>query len=75
MARPHSLEMGKYRAIMTTTDRERISDQDPDDSAKRYQAISRVRSRIEELETDVEILEENHPELLEELQSVVCDTE
>lgn len=67
--------VGKYRAIMTTADRERISGEADAPDTKRYQAISRVRSRIEELETDVEVLREHHPELLEELREVVCDEE
>lgn len=64
--------VGKYRAIMTTEDRQRISGEADVDDSKRYQAISRVRSRIEEIETDVEILREHHPELLDELREVVC---
>jgi hypothetical protein len=68
-----SLGVGKYRAIMTTTDRERITGETDVSDEKQYQAIHRVRSRIEELETDVEILAEHHPELLEELQEVVCE--
>lgn len=66
--------MGRYRAIMTDTDREYISDGENVDSHKRYQAISRVRNRItEELATDVELLREHHPGLLEELRDVVCE--
>ena len=68
-----SLAMGKYRAIMTTTDRERITGEADVPDEKRYQTVHRVRSRIEELETDVEVLEEHHPELLEELRDVVCE--
>lgn len=64
--------MSKYRAIMTTTDRERISGETEVSDERRYQAIHRVRSRIRELETDVEILEDHHPDLLEELREVVC---
>lgn len=65
--------MGRYRAIMTDTDREYITGGDDVDSHKRYQAISRVRNRInEELSTDVELLEEHHPGLLEELREIVC---
>lgn len=60
---------------MTTTDRERITGEVTVSDEKRYQAIHRVRSRIEELETDVDVLAEHHPELLEELQDVVCDEE
>jgi len=65
--------MGKYRAIMTTTDRERVTGAADIADEKRYQAIHRVRSRIEELEQDAEILEEHHPELYRELQEAVCD--
>ncbi len=67
--------VSKYRAIMTTTDRERITGEVTVSDEKRYQAIHRVRSRIEELETDVDVLAEHHPELLEELRDVVCDEE
>lgn len=59
---------------MTKTDRQYISyEKDPGPSEnKRYQAISRVRDRFDELEKDVEVLEEHHPDLLEELRDVVC---
>lgn len=70
---PESLNVSKYRAIMTTTDRERITGEVDVPDEKRYQAIHRVRSRIEELETDVDILREHHPELLKELREVVCE--
>jgi len=70
-----ALAVSKYRAIMTTTDRERISGEVDVPDEKRYQAAHRVRSRIEELETDVEVLAEHYPDLLEELREVVCDTE
>jgi len=58
---------------MTTTDRDRIMGEADVPDEKRYQAIHRVRSRIEELETDVEVLEEHHPDLLDELRDVVCE--
>lgn len=58
---------------MTTTDRERISGEVTVPDEKRYQAIHRVRSRIKELETDVDVLAEHYPDLLEELRNVVCD--
>lgn len=65
--------VGKYRAIMTTTDRERITGTADTTDEKRYQAIHRVRSRIEELEEDAKTLEEHHPELYRELREAVCD--
>lgn len=61
-----------YTAIMTEKDRERISGKSNDPDSKRYESTSRVRKRIETLETDVEVLEEHHAELLEELREVVC---
>ena len=65
--------MGRTRALMTPTEREYIADEGDVDENKRYQAVSRVRDRIEELERDVELLEEHHPKLLEEVRGVVCD--
>lgn len=67
-------EMARRRAMLTDTERELL---DADEKSDRYyQAVSRVRRKInEELSTDIEILEENHPQLLEELQEVVCEEE
>lgn len=66
--------MARTRALMTKTDREQIANKEAVDENKRYQAISRVRSRIqEELPKDVELLRKHHPELYEELSEVVCE--
>lgn len=65
-------KMARTRALLTERDRELVADEDGGN--RRYQAISEIRSRInEELSTDVEVLKENHPELLEELREVVCE--
>lgn len=67
-------EMAKTRAIMTETERARIAKQEDVEDIKRYQAITRVRGRIkEELVEDVEVLEDHHPGLLDELREVVCE--
>jgi hypothetical protein len=64
-------EMARRRAMLTDTERELLDAEEKSD--RYYQAVSRVRRKInEELSTDIEILEENHPQLLEELQEVVC---
>jgi spore maturation protein CgeB len=64
--------MAKTRALLTETEREQIAGEHGRD--RRYQATSRVRSRIkEELSKDVEVLAEHHPDLLEELREVVCE--
>ena len=66
--------MARTRALMTETERQRIAGKEDVEDVKRYQAISRVRNRIqEELVTDVELLAEHHPDLLAELREVVCE--
>ena len=65
--------MGKYRAIMTTTDRERIRGDADVSAEKEYQTVHRIRSRIEELEEDAAVLKEHHPDLHEELCEAVCN--
>jgi hypothetical protein len=63
--------MAKTRALLTQTEREQIAGEHG--RQRKYEATSRVRSRIqEELEHDVEVLAEHHPELLEEFREVVC---
>lgn len=60
--------------MLTDTERELL---DSDEKSDRYyQAVSRIRRKInEELTEDVRLLQENHPGLLEELREVVCDEE
>jgi hypothetical protein len=63
--------MARTRGLLTERDRELLTNEDAE--SRRYQAISEVRARInDEISTDVEILEEHHPELLEEFRNVVC---
>ena len=66
--------MARRRAILTDTERELL--QSDEKSDRYYQAVSRIRRKIsEELSTDIELLEEHHPELLEELREVVSEEE
>lgn len=63
--------MAKTRALLTETERRQLAGEESDE--RKYQATSRVRRRInEELTTDLEVLAEHHPDLLSEIQSVVC---
>ncbi len=65
-------DMARSRALITPREREQIAGEHTD--ARKYEATSRVRRRVkEELTTDVELLKENHPELLAEVREVVCD--
>ena len=66
------MEMSRTRAIITETERKYISREISVSENKRYQAISRVRDRLEELRADVSLLEEFHPRLLSELREIVC---
>lgn len=68
------IQMARTRAILTERDREVLSS---DEKGNRYyQVVSEVRARVRDnLTDDVEILEENHPQLLEELREVVCKDE
>ena len=66
--------MARTRALLTPTERRHIAGEETDQ--QKYEAVSRARSRIkEELTKDVELLEEHHPDLLEELREVVCEDE
>jgi hypothetical protein len=57
---------------MTETERELIASEESEQ--RRYEAVSRVRSRVrDELTKDIELLEEHHPELFEEVRDVVCE--
>jgi len=61
------------RALLTEKERERIAG-NSECEQRRYEAVSRARRRIrEELPEDLELLEEHHPTLYDELKSVVCD--
>lgn len=65
--------MARTRALITETERARIAGEEDVEEIKRYQAISRVRRRIEEeLVKDMAILREHHEGLSELAQEVVC---
>ena len=60
---------------MTDRERELIEGESENNEDLRYQAVSRVRRKInEELSEDVEILREHHPTLYEELRETVCES-
>lgn len=74
MAQKQRPRMGRYRAIMTDTDRRYISGEGDATDNQRMQSVSRVRSRItKELSHDIDVLEEHRPDLLHDLRDVVCD--
>lgn len=66
----------RSRGLITFTERDPIADNDGVEDSKRFQAISRMRCRInEEVVEEVGLLRKHHPDLLKELQEVGCDEE
>ncbi|TKX70355.1 hypothetical protein EXE40_09455 [Halorubrum sp. GN11GM_10-3_MGM] len=66
--------MHRRSHVTAETERKHLRSSDAD--SKQYQAVSRVRNRIDdELATDIGILREHHPELYAELREIVCDDE
>lgn len=64
-----------YRAILTDREKEIISG-DADVSEKYYyRVVTRVRDKIDRLEHDLDVLDEHHDTLGEELRDIVCDEE
>lgn len=57
--------MAKTRALLTQTDRDQIAGRHGRE--RKYQATSRVRSRLEALEEDMKIIQKNHRELHSEI--------
>ncbi|TYL37441.1 hypothetical protein CV102_17705 [Natronococcus pandeyae] len=63
----------QYRGLLTEREREILSgDADVSDNY-RYRVVSRIRTKLETLEEDVAVLEENHADLHSELQEIVCE--
>jgi hypothetical protein len=64
------------RALLTDTERDRLSGDSDAEKQRVFESKSRVKRRIsEELPEDVEILYENHPDIFETLQQVVCESQ
>ena len=62
----------QYRGILTEREREILKgDADVSDNY-RYRVVSRIRTKIENMDEDIEVLAENREDLLEELREVVC---
>ncbi|WP_211330677.1 hypothetical protein [Halalkalicoccus subterraneus] len=59
---------------MTDTDRRHLTGEDEPTQTQVDQSAYRVRQRItEELPKDIAVLRNHRPDLLEELQEIVCD--
>jgi hypothetical protein len=72
MPQAETVAMADRRALLTEREREIISgDADDVSDEYRYQTISRIRSRIQRIEEDLEAME-SHGDLADELRELVC---
>lgn len=62
----------QYRGLLTEREREIIQGEADVSDNYRYRVVSRIRTKIESIDEDVEILSDNRADLLEELRDVVC---
>jgi len=75
MAESESVVMADRRALLTEREREIVSGEADDVSDDyRYQTISRIRSRLQRLEEDIEAMEA-HGGLADDLREIVCGKE
>jgi hypothetical protein len=65
----------EYRAILTPREREIITGEADVSDGYYYRVVSRIRDKIDQLNEDLAVLEENHPTLGDELRETVCDEE
>lgn len=65
--------VSERRALLTDREREIITGEADVQDSYRYQTISRVRSRLDRLEDDLEAFEQ-HGDLADELRDIVCET-
>jgi len=73
MAEAEQMRMADRRALLTERERDIVSGEADDITDEyRYQTISRIRSRLQRLEDDIEALDA-HGELGNELRDIVCD--
>jgi len=63
----------QYRGLLTEREREIISGNAEVSDNYRYRVVSRIRTKIENIERDVDILASNRDDLLAELRDVVCN--
>jgi len=65
----------QYRGLLTEREREILEESADVSDNYRYRVVSRVRTKIENIDDDVEILAKNREDLLEELREVVCEND
>lgn len=75
MPESEAVAMADRRALLTEREREIVSGEADDITDEyRYQTISRIRSRMQRLEDDIQALEA-HGDLATELRDIVCPSD
>lgn len=69
----HTMVDDQYRGLLTEREREILSGDAEVSDNYQYRVVSRVRTKIENIEEDVDLLSANREDLLEELREVVCE--
>jgi hypothetical protein len=64
---------GQYRGLLTEREQEILTGDADVTENYRYRVVSRVRSKIDAVDSDMAVLAEHRPDLLDELREVVCD--
>lgn len=64
--------MADYRALLTDRERDILAGEADVSQDYVYQIRHRVREKIQRLGADVDILEDHHPAIAEEVFDVVC---
>lgn len=62
-----------YRAILTDREKEILRGEADVSEKYYYRVVTRVRQKINEIEGDLEILDEHHDTLGDELRDIVCN--
>jgi len=64
--------MERGRALLTERERDQLRSGEPEQRV--YEIRSHLRTRLtDELSDDLDVLEEHHPDIYEELRAEVCD--
>jgi len=63
----------EYRAILTDREAEILRGEADVTEKYYYRVVTRVRDKIEKLGSDLEVLDENHDTLGDELRDTVCE--
>lgn len=65
----------QYRGLLTEREREILQGEADVTDNYRYRVVSRIRTKIENVDEDMEILSDTRADLVEELRDVVCVSE